>query len=120
MTIIPPRANQHLTTMVIDPKELLWGILVSLSKSRGAESYLFPLLMDKSKDVLGLMDSSPHGDLNLSTTSAQMGQDVGFADSQSQGQYVFTDTGVVDEGEGDGENVNQPIDIPNGGIAQVI
>jgi hypothetical protein len=38
----------------IDPKELLWGILTSLSNIRGSQSYLFPALLERSGSVLGL------------------------------------------------------------------
>lgn len=114
MSMLPSRAAQQLTAMIIDPKELLWGILVSLSKSRGAESYLFPLLMEKSRDVLGIMNSSPQE--NLSTTLAQMGQEVGFGD----GLYAFAHAGVVEEGDADEENVNQPIESQGGGISHVV
>lgn len=38
----------------IDPRELLWGILHTLSQIRGSPSYLFPSLLERCKTVLGL------------------------------------------------------------------
>ncbi|EAW10466.1 putative C6 transcription factor (AmyR) [Aspergillus clavatus NRRL 1] len=44
------KAAQHLA----DPRELLWAILSTLSRIRGAPSYLFPTLLERSKSILGL------------------------------------------------------------------
>ena len=37
-----------------NPKELLWGILISLSKIRGATSFLLPSLLERSKKLLAV------------------------------------------------------------------
>lgn len=37
-----------------DARELLWGILTTLSRIRGSQSYLFPRLLEQSKSVLGI------------------------------------------------------------------
>lgn len=37
-----------------DSRELLWGILTTLSRIRGSQSYLFPKLLEQSKSVLGV------------------------------------------------------------------
>lgn len=37
-----------------DSRELLWGILTTLSRIRGSQSYLFPRLLEQSKSVLGI------------------------------------------------------------------
>lgn len=37
-----------------DTRELLWGILTTLSRIRGSQSYLFPRLLEQSKSVLGI------------------------------------------------------------------
>lgn len=47
-------ATQRLTLTIIDPRELLWGMLNALSKSRGSQSYLFPELLERSRSILGL------------------------------------------------------------------
>ena len=38
----------------LNPKELLWGILLSLSKIRGATSFLMPSLLERSKKLLAI------------------------------------------------------------------
>lgn len=47
-------ATQRLALTIIDPRELLWGMLNALSKSRGSQSYLFPELLERSRSILGL------------------------------------------------------------------
>ena len=111
MTMLPSRATQRVATMVVDPKELLWGILLSLSKIRGAESYLFPLLMEQSRGVLGILDSPFHGNMP-STPAAPVGQDVGLG-GNNQFPFVFVDHGAVVTDEVDGES-NQLIDDQGG------
>lgn len=49
-----PKAVQRLAESAIDPHELLWGILQTLSQIRGSPSYLFPSLLERCKTVLGL------------------------------------------------------------------
>ncbi|KAH8704140.1 fungal-specific transcription factor domain-containing protein [Talaromyces proteolyticus] len=49
-----PNASTHLTSTVADPKELLWGILNTLSRIRGSRSYLFPSLLERTSCVFGL------------------------------------------------------------------
>ncbi|KAF7712731.1 Amylolytic gene expression activator [Penicillium ucsense] len=44
----------RLAESTIDPRELLWGILQTLSQIRGSPSYLFPTLLERCKSVLGL------------------------------------------------------------------
>ena len=43
-----------LTESSINPRELLWGILHTLSQIRGSPSYLFPSLLERCKTILGL------------------------------------------------------------------
>ncbi|OQE47280.1 hypothetical protein PENCOP_c001G02845 [Penicillium coprophilum] len=49
-----PKAVHRLAESIIDPNELLWGILHTLSQIRGSPSYLFPTLLDRCRNVLGL------------------------------------------------------------------
>ncbi|CAG8110559.1 unnamed protein product [Penicillium salamii] len=49
-----PKAVTRLAESTIDPNELLWGILHTLSQIRGSPSYLFPTLLERCKTVLGL------------------------------------------------------------------
>ncbi|KAG0157840.1 hypothetical protein PDIDSM_5351 [Penicillium digitatum] len=49
-----PKAVHRLTESTIDPNELLWGMLHTLSQIRGSPSYLFPALLDRCRNVLGL------------------------------------------------------------------
>ncbi|KAI2787722.1 hypothetical protein POX_f08097 [Penicillium oxalicum] len=44
----------RLAESTVDPRELLWGILQTLSQIRGSPSYLFPTLLERCKSVLGL------------------------------------------------------------------
>ncbi|KAK4904795.1 hypothetical protein LTR66_017866 [Elasticomyces elasticus] len=48
------KAVHRLAESTIDPSELLWGILHTLSQIRGSPSYLFPTLLERCKNVLGL------------------------------------------------------------------
>ena len=49
-----PKAVHRLAESTVDPNELLWGILHTLSQIRGSPSYLFPSLLERCKTVLGL------------------------------------------------------------------
>lgn len=49
-----PKAVHRLAESTIDPNELLWGILHTLSQIRGSPSYLFPTFLDRCRTVLGL------------------------------------------------------------------
>ena len=44
----------RLAESAIDPRELLWGILHTLSQIRGSPSYLFPSLLERCKSVIEL------------------------------------------------------------------
>ncbi|KAJ5136822.1 hypothetical protein N7448_005376 [Penicillium atrosanguineum] len=48
------KSMHRLTQSSVDPRELLWGILHTLSLIRGSPSYLFPSLLERCKTVLGL------------------------------------------------------------------
>ncbi|KAJ5661778.1 uncharacterized protein N7477_009394 [Penicillium maclennaniae] len=48
------KSLHRLTESSVDPRELLWGILHTLSQIRGSPSYLFPSLLERCKTVLGL------------------------------------------------------------------
>ncbi|KAL2828589.1 fungal-specific transcription factor domain-containing protein [Aspergillus pseudoustus] len=47
------KAAHSLADSTIEPRELLWGILSTLSRIRGSQSYLFPSLLERSKGILG-------------------------------------------------------------------
>jgi hypothetical protein len=47
------KAVHRLAESTVDPRELLWGILHTLSQIRGSPSYLFPALLERCKSVLG-------------------------------------------------------------------
>jgi len=57
------KGMQRLAESTIDPNELLWGILHTLSQIRGSPSYLFPTLLERCKTVLGLDCSITTGNL---------------------------------------------------------
>ncbi|KAL5046790.1 hypothetical protein BDW71DRAFT_59358 [Aspergillus fruticulosus] len=53
------KAANSLAESTIDPRELLWGILTTLSRIRGSQSYLFPSLLDRCKGTLGFDAPTP-------------------------------------------------------------
>ncbi|KAL4803697.1 fungal-specific transcription factor domain-containing protein [Aspergillus unguis] len=46
------KAANRLTESLVSPRELLWGILSTLSRIRGSQSYLFPTLLERCKGTL--------------------------------------------------------------------
>ncbi|OJJ40715.1 hypothetical protein ASPWEDRAFT_229861 [Aspergillus wentii DTO 134E9] len=48
------KSAHHLAESTVSPHELLWGVLTTLARIRGSESYLFPILLERCKSVLGL------------------------------------------------------------------
>ncbi|KAF9883780.1 hypothetical protein FE257_002810 [Aspergillus nanangensis] len=48
------KAAHRLAESAIDPRDLLWGILSTLSRIRGSQSYLLPALVERCKGILGL------------------------------------------------------------------
>ncbi|KAJ6160620.1 hypothetical protein N7470_004016 [Penicillium chermesinum] len=48
------KAIDRLANSTIDPRQLLWGILSTLSQIRGSSSYLFPHLFERCKTILNL------------------------------------------------------------------
>ncbi|KKK17886.1 hypothetical protein P175DRAFT_0489378 [Aspergillus ochraceoroseus IBT 24754] len=48
------KAAHSLAESAIDPRELLWGMLSTLSRIRGSQSYLFPSLLERCKGIVGL------------------------------------------------------------------
>ena len=51
-----PQTAESLKASTVDVKDLLCGILSSLSKIRGSQSYLFSSLLQQSQGLLGLDD----------------------------------------------------------------
>lgn len=52
--LLGSKSIHRLAESTVDPRQLLWGILHTLSQIRGSPSYLFPTLFERSKAVLGL------------------------------------------------------------------
>ncbi|PGH17296.1 hypothetical protein AJ79_01180 [Helicocarpus griseus UAMH5409] len=48
-----PTTATRVAASTVDGKELLWGILSTLSRIRGSQSHLFPVLLEQAGDVLG-------------------------------------------------------------------
>jgi hypothetical protein len=46
------KAAHRLAESAVDPRQLLWGILTTLSRIRGSQSYLFPALVEQSRGIL--------------------------------------------------------------------
>ncbi|KAH8696579.1 fungal-specific transcription factor domain-containing protein [Talaromyces proteolyticus] len=66
---LSPQRAQSLKESIVDVKDVLCGILTSLSRIRGAQSYLFPALLQQSQELLGfgdvpqpLREASPESD----------------------------------------------------------
>ncbi|KAL4909107.1 hypothetical protein BDW74DRAFT_77666 [Aspergillus multicolor] len=53
------KAANNLAESTIDPRELLWGILSTLSRIRGSQSYLFPSLLERCKGTIGFDVPTP-------------------------------------------------------------
>ncbi|KAL6238205.1 hypothetical protein BDW75DRAFT_41850 [Aspergillus navahoensis] len=53
------KAANSLAESTIDPRELLWGILTTLSRIRGSQSYLFPSLLERCRGTLGFDTPTP-------------------------------------------------------------
>ncbi|RDW81046.1 putative C6 transcription factor (AmyR) [Aspergillus mulundensis] len=53
------KAANTLAESTVDPRELLWGILSTLSRIRGSQSYLFPSLLERCKGTLGFDVPTP-------------------------------------------------------------
>ncbi|KAK2753704.1 hypothetical protein FQN55_000067 [Onygenales sp. PD_40] len=49
-----PSTAARIASSAADGKEVLWGILSALSRIRGSQSHLFPLLLERTADVLSL------------------------------------------------------------------
>lgn len=65
------KAVDRLAESAVDPRELLWGILHTLSQIRGSPSYLFPELMERCKTVLSLDCTITQGNF-LPTLGSEM------------------------------------------------
>lgn len=53
-----PTAATMATSLLGNPKELLWGVLSSLSNIRGSQSHLFPVLLEDCGDLFNLESPS--------------------------------------------------------------
>ncbi|KAJ5646313.1 hypothetical protein N7490_002685 [Penicillium lividum] len=62
----------RLAESTVDPRELLWGILHTLSQIRGSPSYLFPPLLERCKSVIGL-----DGTVNIGNFLPTLGETPG-------------------------------------------
>lgn len=48
------KAAHRLAESAVDPRELLWGIVSTLSRIRGSQSYLLPALLERCQGILSL------------------------------------------------------------------
>ncbi|KAJ6049897.1 uncharacterized protein N7446_006776 [Penicillium canescens] len=78
------KAVQRLAESTIDPNELLWGILHTLSQIRGSPSYLLPTLLERCKAVLGL-----DGTINTGNFLPILGAAVPDQLASWSGQHVW-------------------------------
>ncbi|KAJ5772919.1 hypothetical protein N7457_007815 [Penicillium paradoxum] len=87
-----PKAVHRLAESIIDPNELLWGILHTLSQIRGSPSYLFPTLLDRCRTVLGL-DCT----INTGNFLPILGAAVPDQLASWSGQHVWDYTGSTED-----------------------
>jgi hypothetical protein len=78
------KAVHRLAESTIDPNELLWGILHTLSQIRGSPSYLLPTLLERCKTVLGL-----DGTINTGNFLPILGAAVPDQLASWSGQHVW-------------------------------
>ncbi|KAJ5317170.1 hypothetical protein PENANT_c029G11836 [Penicillium antarcticum] len=78
------KAVHRIAESTIDPNELLWGILHTLSQIRGSPSYLFPTLLERCKTVLGL-----DGTINTGNFLPILGAAVPDQLASWSGQHVW-------------------------------
>ncbi|KAJ5720031.1 hypothetical protein N7493_006909 [Penicillium malachiteum] len=76
------KAVHRLVESTVDPRELLWGILQTLSQIRGSPSYLFPSLLERSKSIIELNGTINTGNFLPVLGEATPGQLSFFADQQ--------------------------------------
>lgn len=75
-----PSAIRRSTAAGVNPKELLWGIFLSLSKMHGTRSCLLPILLGRSKNFLAIESPVPNP-----TIPATEDDDHIYGDLQHQG-----------------------------------
>ncbi|KAJ5549857.1 hypothetical protein N7535_002200 [Penicillium sp. DV-2018c] len=93
-----PKAVHRLAESTIDPNELLWGILHTLSQIRGSPSYLFPTLLERCKPILGLDCTITTGNFLPILGAAVPDQLASWS-----GQHVWDYTGGGEDVDVDGQ-----------------
>lgn len=96
------KAVHRLSESAVDPRELLWGILHTLSQIRGSPSYLFAPLLERCKNVIGL-----DGSINMGNFLPALGETGprSWADEPGWNLLASMDRGV-DEILGEGEQLD--------------
>lgn len=107
------KAVDRLAESTIDPRELLWGILHTLSQIRGSPSHLFPDLLGRCKTVLGLDCSITTGNF-LPTLGATTPHQLS-AWAGEHGWDVLANRNLHEVDEGDAKQVET---LPMSGISQ--
>ncbi|KAL1868162.1 hypothetical protein Plec18167_008353 [Paecilomyces lecythidis] len=99
-------ATQRLAAAIIDPRELLWGMLSTLSKIRGSQSYLFPELLERSRSILGL--DTPHTLNDTESLSASLSWDAN--NSNTDTDRSRNDAGIPQQMNSEDENLTLGLD----------
>ncbi|KAJ5266593.1 hypothetical protein N7478_009401 [Penicillium angulare] len=105
-----PKNVHRLAESTVDPRELLWGILNTLSQIRGSPSYLFPSLLERCKTIIEL-----DGTINMGNFLPVLGE--GMPDQLStwaneQRWNLLASAGrESQDGRDDGDNVNRQNDL---------
>jgi hypothetical protein len=110
------KAVHRLAESTVDPRELLWGILHTLSQIRGSPSYLFPSLLERCKSVLGLDCTLTIGNFLPALGAHTPDHGSTWANNGEQGWDLLAacrDLHVIREVEGD---QNEPVPAHLSGV----
>ncbi|KAE8144906.1 fungal-specific transcription factor domain-containing protein [Aspergillus avenaceus] len=101
------KAAHTLSESTIDPRELLWGILSTLSRIRGSQSYLFPALIDQCRGILQLDCSLSMSDFLPPLTTAPPAILPWRIDDPAFPDLVPGDVHLQDQGDENGAQVSE-------------
>ncbi|EGC41089.1 transcription activator [Histoplasma capsulatum var. duboisii H88] len=83
-----PALATRIAASITDTRELLWGILISLSRIRGSQSHLFPILIEQSGDILGFESPTPSRTLPFSLSDEKRGATDDRWDDSEEGRAM--------------------------------
>ncbi|KAE8411040.1 fungal-specific transcription factor domain-containing protein [Aspergillus pseudocaelatus] len=103
------KAAHHLAESTIDPRELLWGILTTLSRIRGSQSYLFPALVEQSRGILSFDCSLSISDFLPSFGGPPSAGSISWRADESRFGLIAVSDNLQERGENEaGERIVAP------------